>query len=369
MTQMRIPINVEYSVENTSSDLEELIALERKGVVSLQEEEYIRCKNCKELIDIRDFIGNTTVSCPYCDRQCGMSTSRIKKTAIVAIKCKKIINIVNTQIRDAFGKENVSYDKFERNWVIQHDRKKYLLYIYGISTVASFLSISENEGVILFLNEKKIRNQKHDLNESRYRYVFDPIFASTDEFIAFIDSLDFTETMGYLKFRDKFETFLASITNTQYEKEFIPQFIEGIKLKSKELSRLYSRLQRVENTILNTKCLKKGGPGLEDFYLIDLNKYLQDGLQPEKSGEAKKYRKTKFDYDDLAVAISHADHFKDTLFFVSTNDIAPSVWDKIMTERTGEGHFKYVIIDKDLMLMLLYNLDLIHLIDISSIKK
>ncbi len=62
-------------------------------------------------------------------------------------------------------------------------------------------------------------------------------------------------------------------------------------------------------------------------------------------------------------ALGHAKNFSESLFFVSTNDIAPSVWNKIMDEKTSDGHFKYVIFDKDLMLMLLKNLDLLYLIE------
>lgn len=362
MIQMQIPIDPGYSVETASSDLEELKKLERMGVVSLQEEEYIRCKNCKDLIDIREFTGNTRINCPNCDTPCGLTLSRIKKAEIMSVNLQKIIKILHSQMRDAFGESNVIFDKFERNWTIQHNGKKYLFYIYGFSIVASFLSMSENEGVILYLDEKKIQSQLHDLNKPRYKYVFDPIFASPERFVSFVDSLGYTETLKYLNFRKQFENFLSSITDTQYEKEFIPKFIEGIKLKNRELSILYSRLQQVENTILNTKYLKKGGPGLEDFYLIDLHCYLQDGLHCERYGESKRYTTTQFTFNDLMVAIGHAKHSEDTVFFVSTNDIAPSVWNKIMIEREN-GHCKYVIFDKDLMLMLLYNLDLIHLIE------
>ncbi len=48
------------------------------------------------------------------------------------------------------------------------------------------------------------------------------------------------------------------------------------------------------------------------------------------------------------VAIGHAKSSEDnTLFIISTNDIAPSVWKKIMNEKRN-GHFKYVILDKDI---------------------
>ena len=359
---MQIPLEVGYPVENSSSDLAILKEFECKGIVRLQEEEYIKCKKCGEPIDIQEFKDNSTVNCPKCDQPSGLSSSRNKRTVIREVNRKKIFSFLNSQFQNTFGKENVSFDKIEFRWIINYKGKPILFFVYGFSAFASFLSFSENEGVILYFNERKIRSKVHNLNVSRYKYVFDDTFSSSEKIITFIDSLDFKETLEYIKFRERFEGFLSSITDSQYEKEFIPAFIEGIKQKHKELSTLYSRLQLVENTILNTKYLKKGGPGLEDFHLIYLNRYLQDGLQPETSGEAKKYRRTKFDYEDFAVAITHAAHFKNTLFFVSTNDIAPSVWNKIMLEKI-DGHFRYVILDKDLMLMLLYNLDLIHLIE------
>ena len=37
--------------------------------------------------------------------------------------------------------------------------------------------------------------------------------------------------MKYLEFRERFENFITTIDDTPYEKEFIPNFIEGIKLK------------------------------------------------------------------------------------------------------------------------------------------
>jgi len=357
-----IPIEAGISIENSGLEIEELKSLERMGIISLQDEEYIRCKNCKDLIDIRDFNHDRIIKCPNCDNTVGKSSSVIKKTAIAKVKFKKIVSIVNSQICTTFGNENVSYDEFDRSWIILHDAKKYLIFVYGISTVSSFLSISENEGVILYLNEKKIRSQIHNLNKSRYRYIFDPVFSSPDHFKDYIDSLNFDKTQEYLKFKEKFEKFLLSMTDTKFEKDFIPKFIEGIIRNYSELSKLYTRLQQVENTILNTKYLKMGGSGLEDFHFVNLLNYLQDGLMPEKFGEAKRYNTSHFSYALFSVALTHA-HFEDSLFFVTTNDIAPSVWDTVISQKR-EGHYKFVILDKDLMLMLIINLKLQYLIDL-----
>ncbi len=158
-------------------NLEILKEYEHKGIVRLQEEEYIRCKKCGEPIDIQEFKDNSIVDCPKCNHFCGLSTTRYKRTVISEVNRKKIISNLDTQIRNAFGKLNVTFDKFEYNWTIQHDGKKYLLYIYGFSTIASFLSISDNEGVILYLDKRKILSQIHNLNEARFRYVLDTVFS------------------------------------------------------------------------------------------------------------------------------------------------------------------------------------------------
>jgi hypothetical protein len=359
---MQIPLECGYPAGNSRAELEFLKGLEREGIIHLQEEEFINCKKCGDPIDIREFENNSTVNCPKCDQTCGMSTSRKKRTVITEVNRNKILIILDNQIRNAFGTTNVTFDKFDNNWTIRYNGQKYLFFIFGISTTTSFLSMSDNEGIIAYLDERKILSQVHDLNKSRYRYIFDPTFSNPKEFRAFIDSLNFTETMKYLKFRERFENFIATqLDGTQYEKEFIPNFIEGIKLKSNELSKLYSRLMRVENTILNSKCIKFGGAGREDFFLINLCKYLQDGLQNEKYGESKKYLTSHFSFSHFTVALGHA-AFRDSLFFISTCDIAPSVWKMVIEEKRGE-HFKYVILDKDLMLLLLYNLDLLDLIE------
>lgn len=360
---MQIPIEIGYSVENSDINCEKLLELKQKGVVELREEEYIRCKGCNELINVDDFESNSIITCSNCDKTCGLSTSRIKKTAITKIYPKKIFKIIDTQFRNAFGDSNVCFDNIERCWTIKNDGKLILIFVYGFSTVASFLSISGNEGVILYLNERKILHLLHDLNRSRFKYIFDETFSSLEKLHDFIDSLDYEKTQKYILFRQKFDSFILSKSDRVYEEEFIPKFYEGIKEKNKELSMLYSRLQQVENTILNTKYFKKGGPGLEDFYLVNLHQYLQDGLHADRYGESKRYTTTQFSRKDFMTALWHAKNFSESLFFVSTNDIVSSVWDKIMDERTPEGHFKYVILDKDLMLMLLYNLNLLYLIE------
>jgi hypothetical protein len=161
--------------------------------------------------------------------------------------------------------------------------------------------------------------------------------------------------------KEQFEVFISKSAPQYFENEFAPQFIEAIKTNNTKLKILYSRLQSVKDTIINTKFVNIGGPGQSDFFLIDLFDYLQDGLKPEKYGEMKCYTKSSFTMEDFGKALAHAASH-DTLSIVSTDDIHPFVWSKIFEFRNQERYYKHVIIDKDLMLFLIHNLELTDLI-------
>ena len=51
--------------------------------------------------------------------------------------------------------------------MIRYNGQKYLFFIFGISTTSSFLSISDNEGIIVYLDERKILNRLHDSSTNR----------------------------------------------------------------------------------------------------------------------------------------------------------------------------------------------------------
>ena len=141
-----------------------------------------------------------------------------------------------------------------------------------------------------------------------------------------------------------------------------------IKKRHTNLKTLFSQLSSIKNTILNTKFVNVGGPGQPDFLFIDLLEYLQDALKPEKIGEMKCYTTTDFKIDHIGKAIFHSKSH-DTLSIVSTNNIHPFVWSGIVDYKKQEGYYKHVIIDQDLMMFLIYNLDMSDLIDITKVDK
>ncbi|WP_456330729.1 hypothetical protein [Archaeoglobus sp.] len=105
------------------------------------------------------------------------------------------------------------------------------------------------------------------------------------------------------------------------------------------------------NTLLNSKVVKIGGPGMQDFQIINLYDYLSS-IKPERYGEVKAYFKGKFTVDDYSEGLRHAKE-GDLLMVTATNNIAPSVWKDIIEMRERKGYYKHVLIDRELLLLLI----------------
>lgn len=120
-------------------------------------------------------------------------------------------------------------------------------------------------------------------------------------------------------------------------------------------------LSSQRNSIVNAKIIFMGYSANPDFALINIFKYLQNALQPDKIGEAKRYQDrcefAKFEYTDFGVVLGHA-RGANTLSIVSTNKIVPAVWRQVVEERDAEGNYKNVILEKDTLLLLVKVLEM-----------
>jgi len=171
----------------------------------------------------------------------------------------------------------------------------------------------------------------------------------------------------------KFNDFIKGIKSPEFEAEFVNKLIQRLKEKAVELERYLSFLSAQKDTITNSKAVFMGWAANADFALINLHEYLQQAFKPDKIREAKRYhhsdlRSTRFSWSDFADALAHADG-SDTLFIVSTNNIAPSVWRHVIEKRRNAGYFKNVIIEKDTILLLIKVLGIEDLISSDTKKK
>jgi hypothetical protein len=365
---IEFPLRVGYCIDEMDLErIAELRSLNSQSLIELSRIERIPCKKCGEQIIVDNaFIKRGYRICPVCQKSIFKSGNTIFQQRISKINFTNIIRMIDQKLKNIFDSSSIKFDKIAFFWLVNDNDKTTIISIYGVSKTTSLFSIGKDEGIVLYLDKDDISPKINNFNKNRFRFFNDPILKNEKDFRDLIKSLDYSNTVKYLEFRKQFEQFINEVNPYFFEGEFSSQFIESIKKNNAQLKTLFSQLQSVKNTIINTKFVNIGGPGQPDFFLIDLFDYLQDALKPEKIGEMKCYPSTKFTIDQFGKAIVHAKS-NDTLSIVSTDDIHPFVWVEIVNYRNQDGYYKHVIIDKDLILLLIYNLDLLHLIDIKKI--
>ena len=363
-----LPLRIGYCVDETDSErIKELHKLSSQNFIELMRIERIPCKKCGEQVIFDDaFFKRGSAICPRCQKSVYRTGKSIFQHRISKINYSDIIRTIDQNLKTIFNRSSLSFDNVGIFWLIHENDFTTIISIYGVSISSSLFSIGQDEGIVLYLDGDDITPKINNFNNTRFHFFNDPILKNENGFRELIKSLDYSNTVKYLEFRKQFEQFINEIDPYFFEGGFSSQFIESIKKNNAQLKTLFSQLQSVKNTIINTKFVNVGGPGQPDFFLIDLSDYLQDALKPEKIGEMKCYPSSKFTIDHLGKAIVHAKS-NDTLSIVSTDDIHPFVWVEIVNYKKQEGYYKHVILDKDLMLLLIYNLELLHLIDVRNI--
>jgi len=351
-----------FAFENENDIIAVLDQLNRIGLVSLVKDELIKCKKCGNFVIVdRKFKIKGSGICHNCGKIVTMPKITFNRTRLSDVNFIKIIKYVDDQLKQIFKDSPLVFDKFGKYWIVERDKQKRIISIYGISNAASIYSIIEDDEIVIFLDPAEIHPRITNYTKSRFIYLLDPIFNDPEKFIALLESIDYSKTLNYLELKDQLNSFIEKSDPHEFETIFAPQFIAAIREKSKELKHLLDTLHSVKDTIVNTKYVSIGGPGQSDFALVDLFEYLQEGLKPEKLGEMKCYPKDSFTMDDFGKAIAHATS-KDTLCIVSTDDIHKFVWAKILEYKSVTGYYIHVIIDRDLMLFLIHNLGLMTLI-------
>lgn len=338
---------------------EKLVA---NGIIDLGTKQIACCDCGNKIVIDDDFNKNKYKSCDVCGRGVKLTDNIETLNFVQKINYSVIIELLDSQLSSIFH-ENICYDQDKRYWRASNNGKTILFILIDVSNYTDFLSIASEEAIYFYIDAVKIVNIINNLNKSRFIRIFDPILDNKEKFIKLIDNIPYEKTLRYIALEDKFTEYIQKCTADDFEKVFVPNFIESLKIESAKLEALYYRLTLRDHTLVNGKCVKVGGPGEEDFDLINIRQYLQDGLQPERLGEVKKYYKTTFTAGEFGLALFHGTPHnpRPYTFIISTNDIHPGVWAKIIDEKIG-GHYYHVIIDRAMIIFLIYNLGLEKLI-------
>jgi hypothetical protein len=162
--------------------------------------------------------------------------------------------------------------------------------------------------------------------------------------------LDYDQVPSFEQ-ESRFDALLKELSYDEFE-TLVTRFLDRLKGNKSGLGKYYRFLSQYEDTFVNTKYVKGGGPGLPDFLSFNLKNYIESGLAPDRIGECKMYLKSRIKIEDYNEAVSMAQHHGgEFLMVASTNDVAPSVWHNIHEARKGV-RYPQVLFDKDTLLLL-----------------
>ncbi len=328
-----------------------------KNFITITEEKYVECK-CGKTNKVPDNNIENYIKCVFCPR----------KNSIAKAKIKIIISRINfpsikEYLESILSSINLSYvyDKSRRFWLVDIKGKQVPLLIPEIS-YSNFIITNASNEVSMFVTLDKDRNSSliNTMNKSQF-VEFQSIYEDPNLLLESLTNISTTFKPNYsLELESKFDKMLDKITFAQFEK-FCKDMLNEIQIKHELLTSLYTYLDQKKDTPINLKVILLGGAGNPDFYTMDISNYLQSGLKPSMYGESKQYMKSTFTIEDFGKAITHS-NLESTLFFVSTNNIQKEVWVKIIGFQK-DNNFKFVLLDKDLILILIKCLKMEDLIE------
>lgn len=353
---MNVSIRKGYNVWSTESErVKELKKLESQEILSLKQDDWQTCRKCKtqNIIDEK-FRLEKVSTCSNCGRTITLRRTALIRYTVSGLNYQNIITICDKKLTEALGTANCTYDKDRRIWICSCDNKKIPVFISQVSSFNQYLGEQTDSGWLCVLldweAEKGILNYYNQVHFVRIEDILNDRI-KLDETINVL-ATSFTASVP-VELAQKFDTVIGSMRPSEFEKKFVDRFLSGIRERVGSLQSFFNFLSTRKNTITNSKVILIGGPTNPDFAVINLLDYLQEGLRPDKIGEAKRYfRSTSFTVSDFGTAQAHAIG-ADTVSIVSTNRIQPGVWRLILETRNKEGYFKHVLMEKDTILLLI----------------
>ncbi len=159
----------------------------------------------------------------------------------------------------------------------------------------------------------------------------------------------------------EFEKAVAKMTPSEFEK-FIGRFLEDLKKRPDQLENYKRKLSRRSKSLLGSIIRVIGGSGAEDIMVEPKAEYLANLFSSSGTYEMKKYTTTLM-LDDLSELVRHCEQRGTSgILFTSTDRVASSVWNGIRSIKTSQGSWKYIVVDRNLILELLVELGLTNML-------
>ncbi|MGA2663947.1 MAG: hypothetical protein ABSF83_03300 [Nitrososphaerales archaeon] len=291
-------------------------------VVTLEIEDAVICKRCKSTNLVDSAAKSDGVrTCSTCGKALLMTRADKQRLRVKTINKKRIIQIVDDALVRTLGKSNVVFVRDTNSWNCQINGNTLPVFISQISS----------------------SNQYFDrTGKSRWLcLVVD--WDREGAMISYYDAIHFLPIESVLEGDETVKESLVVLS-----KSFAPNVGESLE-------------ERFDSFISAVS------PTFEDFIVLDLVEYIQEGLEPNRVGEAKRYGGTEFTLARYLLGEHHAKGDA-TIYIVATDNIQDSVWKDIWDTHRTTGHYHKVVFDKSLLLLLIMNTRLEGLLEMRENK-
>ncbi len=347
MNEKEVPISINLELKTEDLDSKYMWWLLNNKLVELKEQKFIVCGKCGE----KRTSTSDVIFCNNCGARLNQ-TKAITINSINKINYEKLLSLVEEFLVKNL-KTEVSFVK--RNMVvsISHNGKEILTIFPEISSIEFLVRKDADHCIVVYLDPRT--KYGSSLFKNRAFYVGKFISLEQDKLVELLNALTENNINEYAKAEREFNLFIQKISTMSNQDRgakfelFVKDMLDSLK------SILPSKLEHLRvmhpDDLYNSKIVNIGGAGYEDFRVINLYEYLS-GIKPEKSGEAKCYSSATFTKEDFGEALRHALE-DDILIVAATDKIAPSVWNNVINMKRQKGYYKYVIIDRELLMILL----------------
>ena len=369
--QLTCILRTGYIVYENSEKFQLLEKLKKQGFVDYEVIRYCKCYNmndedydnehgesCNGELDITEEVEENGYGIATCGRMihldCKNEFFRKYKVIIMYASVirflKKVLKEVGSTCEP--GGEGVFYCTYKG--------KDFILALCEMCINDFILSNAELDSPILYLSIGPLPiSQMNILNEWKYltlaQILCDEKKENLDERITLVTN-KLTNTIPQKTIRD-FEKFLEIIESGHLFEDFINQFLQVLKNRPLELEDYLALLQKNSNNIVGSKTIKIGGAGNPDFIQFQKYKYMEAGLESEKSGEIKRYVTASLNEGQFWTIIhKHAKGKENVLIITTEEKISPSIWLAVWGSYLENNHeWNHVIWDRWALLDIMYH--------------
>jgi hypothetical protein len=346
MNGKEVPISINLQLTDEDLMSEYVTEFLKNKYLKINETTTLKCGKCGES---RTGI-NDLMFCNNCGTRLNAKKA-IKIKSISEIYYTKFLDAARSHLREILNGRVADLDR-GRVIVIPHNGKEVYVIFAEISDSGFLLRKDPDRCIIVYFDPRTKYSERLFKNRSFYIGKF--LNIGEEGLTRVLNALSTAKINEFGKAEETLSSFLEKINKLSNQKKgeefevFVKKVLDGLK------STLPEKLEHIRIThpddLYNSKIIRLGGAGHEDFHIINLYEYM-GSIKPDKSGEAKCYE-SGLTLDDYGEAIRHSG-LGDTLIITTTDTIPPSVWKDVIDIKRQAGYYKRVIVDRELLLILI----------------